>query len=164
MLKIGFSRDIHRLTTGKRLILGGLAIKSPYESVAHSDGDVLLHAISEALLGALALGDLGKHFPDTADAYKDYDSQKILKQVYAMIKEKGYAINNLDTMVFLESPKLAPHIDAMRKNIAAILEISIDQVSIKATTGEGVDSIGNHESIQAEAIVLLSPGPTIKKL
>lgn len=164
MHKIGFSRDKHRLNTGKRLTLGGIEIDSPYETVAHSDGDVLLHAISEALLGALALGDLGTHFPDSQKETKDMDSKKILANVYDMIKNKGYTLSNLDAMVHLEKPKLAAHIMPMCKTVAHILDVPVENVSIKATTGEAVDAVGRCEAIEAEAIVLLQQPATIRKL
>jgi len=164
MIRIGYSKDVHRLKTGKRLILGGIEIDSPYEVIAHSDGDVLLHAISEALLGAKALGDLGTHFPDTNDQYKNIDSKILLNRVYDMIVTQGYKIVNIDTMVLLETPKLKPHINKMRETIAHILKLSIDDISIKATTFEGLDDGGKHLKIEAHATVLIQKEATIKKL
>ncbi len=164
MIRIGYSKDIHRLKSGKRLNLGGIEIDSPYETIAHSDGDVLLHAISEALLGALALRDLGYHFPDTLTATKDLASTTILTTVYDMILKKGYQLTNIDSMVLLEKPKLSPHIDAMRHRVAALLKTDINTISIKATTFEGLGDGGNHQAIEAHATVLLQKNPTIKKL
>ncbi len=164
MIRVGYSKDIHRLKKGKQLILGGIEIDSPYETIAHSDGDVLLHALCEALLGAKALGDLGTHFPNTDDAYKNIDSKLLLKRVYDMILKQGYKIINIDTMVILEAPKLKPHIIKMQKTIAQILNLSMDDISIKATTFEGLDDGGKHLKIEAHASVLIQKEATIKKL
>lgn len=154
-MRIGHSFDLHQLVEGRKLILGGIEI--PYEKglLGHSDADVLLHAISEALLGALALGDLGSHFPDTDQAYKDIDSKVILTKVYDMIKAKGYDIVNIDSMVYAEKPKLNPYIDQIRNQIATLLNIKLDQVSVKATTYEKLDAIGQGLAMASEATILL---------
>ena len=154
-MRIGFASDIHRLGEGRKLMLAGVHVPAPFGEQAHSDGDVVYHACAEALLGALALGDLGKHFPDTDDQYKDMDSSIIMKRVVSLIKEKGYIVNNIDVSVTLEKPKLKDYIIAMRQNLASLLETSLDNVSIKAGTNEGLDALGRGEAVKAEAIVLL---------
>ena len=133
MFCIGQSVDIHQLVEGRKLILGGVEIPHEKGLLGHSDADVLLHAIAESILGALALGDLGKHFPDTDDAYKGMDSLWMLKQVYHLMGEKGYRIGNLDALIMIERPKMAPHIQKMRENVAMALHCDMDAVSIKAT-------------------------------
>lgn len=155
MMRIGQSTDIHTLAPGKELIVGGIAIPSQLTSVGHSDADCLLHAITESLLGALALGDLGTWFPDTDSAYKGIDSSRLLKKVMAHIIDLNYHVVNIDCMVFLEHPKLKPYIKAIRTNIAQLLNINVSQVSVKATTGEGVGIVGNREAIVASSTVLL---------
>lgn len=155
MMRIGFSKDVHELIEGEPFYLGGILIDHTKGSVGHSDGDCLLHAISEALLGALALGDLGKFFPDTDMKYKGYDSKLILKEVFDYIEKKGYEIGNIDCMVSLEQPKLRPYIKEMRNTIANILKCSKKQISIKATTHEGLGMVGREEAIMCEAIVLI---------
>ena len=137
MIRIGQSSDIHRLVENRKLILGGVEIEHNLGLLGHSDADVLLHAISEAMLGALALGDLGKHFPDTDPKWEGVSSLIILNEVKKMIEEKGYHVVNVDSLILIERPKMAPHIDKMRENIAKALEIDINQVSVKATRGEG---------------------------
>ncbi len=154
-MRIGKSTDIHRLEKGYKLIIGGVLIPSSIGSVAHSDGDCLLHTVCESLIGALALGDLGKLFPDTSDEFKGISSGILVKRVMSLVKEKGYKVINLDSTVFLEEPKLRSYIDEMRENIAALLEIDINQVSVKATTSEKVGIVGRKEAIVAESIVLL---------
>ena len=154
-MRIGFGTDIHRLVEGHKLILAGVHVPAPFGELAHSDGDVIYHASMDAILGALALGDLGKHFPDTDARYKDIDSSLLFKKVVALMKEKGYRINNIDVMVTLEKPKLKDYIIEMRNNIANILETSIDNVSVKAGTNEGLDALGRGEAVKAEVIVLL---------
>jgi len=154
-VRIGKSTDIHRLEKGYKLIIGGVLIPSSIGSVAHSDGDCLLHTVCESLIGALALGDLGKLFPDTSDEFKGISSGILVKRVMSLVKEKGYKVINLDSTVFLEEPKLRSYIDEMRENIAALLEIDINQVSVKATTSEKVGIVGRKEAIVAESIVLL---------
>ncbi len=155
MMRIGQSRDIHRLEKGKTLILGGIELPSEVSAVGHSDADVLLHAISEALLGALALGDLGTHFPDSDDAYKNMDSKVLLSKVYDMVGNQGYELVNLDATVHLETPKVASYISPMKETIASLLDAPMDIVSLKATTGEGVGPVGRKEAIEAECVVLL---------
>lgn len=156
MFRIGQSRDIHRLEeNGRDFILGGIKIPFTKGNVSHSDGDCLYHAIAESLLGALALGDLGKHFPDNDDKYKNIDSSILVKETMKMVKQKGYHVVNIDTSIILEKPKLKDYIDEMRKNIASLLEIDVDCVSVKAQTNEKVDAIGHQEAVEATSIVLL---------
>lgn len=154
-MRIGQSTDIHRLERGYQLIIGGVHIPSIIGSVAHSDGDCLLHTVCESLIGALALGDLGKLFPDTSDEFKGISSGLLVKRVMSLVKEMGYKVVNIDSTVFLEEPKLSSYIDEMRSNIADLLEIEINQVSVKATTSEKVGIVGREEAIMAESIVLL---------
>lgn len=154
--RIGQSKDIHRLENNSRpLIIGG--VKFPFNKgpVSHSDGDVLYHAVAEALLGALSLGDLGTFFPDDNDTYLNMDSSKIVKASYDMVKRKGYEINNIDTCVICEQPKLKNHILTMRNNIASLLETSVDNVSVKAQTNEKCGEVGRQEAIEATCVVLL---------
>ena len=154
-MRIGFASDIHRLVKDRKLILAGVII--PYElgEEAHSDGDVVYHAVSESILGALALGDLGKHFPDTDPKYKNIDSSLLVKQVVGLMKDEGYVINNIDVSITLERPKLKDYIEQMRNNLATLLETDIANVSIKAGTNEKLDAIGHNEAVKAESIVLL---------
>lgn len=154
-MRIGHGYDVHRLKEGRRLILGGVDI--PYEKGldGHSDADVLLHAIMDAMLGALALGDIGKHFPDTDDKYKGADSIELLKQVGAIISRQGYRVGNIDSTVCAQKPKLAPYIDTMRQNIARALELDISQVSVKATTEEKLGFTGEGLGMSATAVCLL---------
>ena len=155
MIRIGQSTDIHQLVKGRKLILGGVEIEHEMGLLGHSDADALLHAIAECILGALALGDLGKHFPDTDERYKDMNSLWMLRQVYKIMEEKGYAIGNLDAMIMIERPKMAPHIPAMRKHVAEALCCDMEQVSIKATRGEKLGFVGREEGVQAQCVVLL---------
>ena len=155
MIRIGQSTDIHQLVKGRKLILGGVEIEHEMGLLGHSDADALLHAIAESILGALALGDLGKHFPDTDERYKDMNSLWMLRQVYKIMEEKGYAIGNLDAMIMIERPKMAPHIPAMRKHVAEALCCDMEQVSIKATRGEKLGFVGPEEGVQAQCVVLL---------
>ena len=148
MFRIGQSTDIHRLEKGRKLILGGVEIEHELGLLGHSDADCLLHAISEAILGALALGDLGSHFPDN-------DSLMLLHEVVQMMKARQYAIGNIDALILIERPKMALHIEKMRGNIARACECSMDQVSVKATRGEKLGFIGHEEGAAAQAIVLL---------
>ncbi len=154
-MRIGHGYDVHRLTENRKLILGGVDI--PYEKglLGHSDADVLLHAISDALLGAAALGDIGLHFPPDDPKYLDADSLKLLKQVNNIIKEKGYSISNIDATIIAQKPKLLPYIQDMRKNVATALSIPIDCVSIKATTEEKLGFTGSGEGISAHAVTLI---------
>lgn len=153
--RIGHGYDVHRLVENRKLILGGVEI--PYEKglLGHSDADVLLHAVSDALLGALALGDIGKHFPDTDPAYAGADSLKLLELVVEKVREQGYAVGNLDATVLCQKPKLAPYIDSMREKIAAACGVSAEQVSVKATTEEKLGFTGAEEGMAAHAVCLL---------
>jgi 2-C-methyl-D-erythritol 2,4-cyclodiphosphate synthase len=155
MIKIGFSKDIHPLKAGNPFVLGGIKIPHEKGAVGHSDADCLLHAIAESLLGALALGDLGKFFPENDPKYEGYDSALILQEVFNYVESKGYVISNLDCMVSLEKPKLRPYVDDMRRRIAEILHSDISKISIKATTFEGLGIVGREEAIICEAVVLL---------
>lgn len=155
MFRIGQSTDIHQLVEGRKLILGGVEIPHEKGLLGHSDADALLHAVAESILGALALGDLGTHFPDTREEFRGMDSLWMLRQVYRMMKEKGYRIGNLDAMIMIERPKMAPHIQQMRTHVAEALCCDISQVSIKATRGERVGFVGREEAVQAQCIVLL---------
>lgn len=154
-MRIGMGYDVHKLVEGRDLIMGG--VKIPYEKglLGHSDADVLLHAISDALLGAAALGDIGKHFPDTDPKYKGADSLKLLEHVGKLIEEKLYVIGNIDATIIAQRPKMAPHISQMRENIARALHIDVDQVNVKATTEEGLGFTGSGEGISSQAIALL---------
>ena len=154
-MRIGFASDIHRLVEGRRFVLAGVTIPFELGEQAHSDGDVVYHAVAESILGALALGDLGKHFPDSDPKYKDIDSSIIVKEVVKLMKDKGFAINNIDVSITLEKPKLKDFIQQMRSNLANLLETNIDNVSIKACTNEGVGPLGRNEAVKAESIVLL---------
>ena len=154
-LRIGHGYDVHKLVSDRKLILGGVDI--PYEKglLGHSDADVLLHAISDALLGAAALGDIGKHFPDTDMAYKNADSLVLLAKVGEIIKDAGYQVSNIDSTVIAQAPKLAPHIEKMRKNIAKALSIELEDVSVKATTEERLGFTGRGEGISAHAVCII---------
>ncbi len=154
-MRIGQSSDIHRLVEGRDLILGGVKIEHTKGLLGHSDADALLHAISEAILGALALGDLGKHFPDTDPKWKGVSSLIILEGVYQMMDKAGYKIGNVDSLVLIEKPKMAPHIQAMRENVAKALHTDLSRISIKATRGEGLGYVGREEGVLAQAVVLL---------
>ena len=152
MVRFGIGYDVHRLAQGRKLILGGVRIPSEYGPVGHSDADVLLHAICDAILGAAALGDIGKHFPDTDKKYKNISSLKLLKLVGSMIREKGWAVNNIDSTLILEKPKIAKYVEPMRQRIGKALHISPQVISIKATTHEGLGSFGREEGCAALAI------------
>lgn len=154
-MRIGQSTDIHQLAEGRKLVIGGVEIPHTKGLVGHSDADALTHAVAEAILGALALGDLGKWFPDTDEKWKGVDSQIILKEVARMMDEKGYKIGNVDSLIMIEKPKMAPHIQQMRENFAKALNCSVDQVSVKATRGEKMGFVGREEGVQAFAVVLL---------
>lgn len=155
MMRVGHGYDVHAFTTGDHIVLGGVSIPHTHAFKAHSDGDVLLHAICDALLGALALGDIGQHFPDTAAEYENIDSRILLRHVYGLVKAKGYAIGNLDSTIIAQAPKMAPHIIAMRENLARDLECDIGQINVKATTTEKLGFAGRKEGISAHAVVLL---------
>ena len=153
--RIGFSKDIHRLVEGRKLIIAGVIIPFEKGELAHSDGDVLFHAVAESILGALALGDLGKYFPDNSDKTLDMDSGLIVKEVVKMMLEKGYEINNIDIFISLEKPKLKDYILKMRENVADLLQTDIENVSIKAGTNEGCGEVGKVEAIEVTSNVLL---------
>ena len=155
MMRIGHGYDVHKLVEGRDLILGGVKIPHTLGLLGHSDADVLLHAISDALLGALALGDIGKHFPDTDPAYKGADSLMLLRHVVALIEKEGYVLGNLDATVLAQRPKLRPYIDQMRQNIADACGADISQVSVKATTEEHLGFTGREEGIAAHCVALL---------
>lgn len=155
MFRIGQSTDIHQLVEGRKLILGGVEIPHEKGLLGHSDADALLHAIGESILGALALGDLGKHFPDTSEEYKDMNSLWMLKEIWRIMDTKGYKVNNLDALIMIERPKMAPHIEMMRKNVAEALHCDLDQVSIKATRGEKLGFVGEEQGVQAQCVILL---------
>ena len=155
MIRIGHGYDVHRLAEGRRLILGGVEI--PYEKglLGHSDADVLVHAIMDAMLGALALGDIGKHFSDTSPEYEGADSLLLLKRVAEIIRDKNYAVGNIDSTVIMQSPRLAPYIDKMRENIAKAVSCDISQISVKATTEERLGFTGSGEGAAAHAVCVL---------
>lgn len=154
-MRVGLGSDIHKLVEGRKLMLGGVNVPSEKGELAHSDGDVIYHAIGDAILGALALGDLGKFFPDNDEKFKDIDSSKILSSIVSMMKEKGYRLVNLDVTVSLEKPKIRNYIDEMRANIAKIFVSDIDRVSVKAGTNEGLDAIGQGLAVKADCIVAI---------
>lgn len=159
-MRIGQSSDIHQLVEGRKLILGGVEIAHEKGLLGHSDADCLTHAIAESILGALCLGDLGKHFPDTDPKYKGANSLMLLQEVYNMMQARGYEINNLDALIMIERPKMAPHILKMRENIAACLHTSIDNVSIKATRGEKLGFVGKEEGVLCQCVVLIKESST----
>lgn len=154
-MRIGHGYDVHRLVEDRKLIMGGVDI--PYEKglLGHSDADVLLHAIADALLGALAMGDIGKHFPDTDPAFKGADSMKLLEHVVGLIKAKGYCVGNLDATIIAQKPKMAPHIQTMRENVARACGVEVERINVKATTEEGLGFTGTGEGISAHAVVLM---------
>ncbi|MCE2682195.1 MAG: 2-C-methyl-D-erythritol 2,4-cyclodiphosphate synthase [Flavobacteriia bacterium] len=154
-IRIGFGVDVHQLSSEKELFIGGKKIESDLGAVGHSDADVLLHAICDALLGAANLRDIGFHFSDTDPQYKGIDSKILLERVYVLLREKGYSIGNIDCTVILEKPKLNPHIPDMQTIIASILKIDADDISIKATTHEKVDSFGERKAVKAYASCLI---------
>ena len=154
-MRIGVGYDVHRLVEGRDLILGGVKIPHDKGLLGHSDADVLLHAIMDSLLGAAALGDIGKHFPDTSDEFKGISSLVLLNRVFSLIDKEGYYIINIDSVIVAQKPKLAAYIDNMRNNIAKELYININQISIKATTEEKLGFTGNEQGISAQAICLI---------
>ena len=154
-MRIGMGYDVHKLVPNRDLILGGVKIPHELGLLGHSDADVLLHSIMDALLGAAALGDIGKHFPDTDPAYKGADSVKLLEHVGRLIREAGYSIENIDATIIAQRPKMRPHIDTMRRNIKEALGIELDQINVKATTEEGLGFTGSEEGLSAQAICLL---------
>jgi 2-C-methyl-D-erythritol 2,4-cyclodiphosphate synthase len=157
MFRSGIGFDTHRLVEDRKLILGGIEIPHAYGLLGHSDADVLTHAIMDALLGAIAAGDIGQHFPDTDDKWKGADSVKLLEAVTALLLEKGWRINNVDATVLAERPKLMPHLPAMREKLALAMQVSADAVSLKATTVEGLGAIGRREGISAMAVATVVP-------
>ncbi len=154
-MRIGMGHDVHRLVEGRKFIMGGVEI--PYEKglLGHSDADVLLHAVMDALLGAAALGDIGKHFPDTDEKYKGISSLQLLKHVSLLLEEKEYSIINIDATIVAQRPKMRPYIDKMRENIASVVGIDVDRVNVKATTEEGLGFTGEGLGISADAICLI---------
>lgn len=155
MYRIGFGSDIHRLTTGRPLVLGGVLIESDLGAEGHSDADALTHAVTDAILGALALGDIGSHFPDSDERWKNAESFVFLRYAVGQMKQKGFAVENVDSTLHLEKPKLRPYIDKIRENLAAALDVETARISVKAKTGEAVDAVGAGEAVRAEAVVLL---------
>ena len=154
-MRIGQGYDVHRLVEGRDLIVGGVKIEYALGLLGHSDADVLLHAISDALLGAAALGDIGKHFPDTGEKYKGADSKVLLSLCGEMLRERGYRILNIDATIIAQAPKMRPYIDKMRENIAEALSIDVDCVNVKATTEEGLGFTGKGEGISSSAVCLI---------
>lgn len=154
-MRIGMGYDVHKLVEGRDLIMGGVKIDFEKGLLGHSDADVLLHAISDSLLGAAALGDIGKHFPDTDPKFKGADSLMLLKEVGRLIATKGYKIGNIDATIIAQKPKMLPHIEKMRENIATALDITTDQINVKATTEEGLGFTGSLEGISAQSIALI---------
>ncbi len=155
MFRIGFGNDIHRLVPGRPLILGGVEVESDLGAEGHSDADALTHALTDAILGALALGDIGTHFPNSYERWRNAESFVFLRFAIGLMKEHGYEVVNVDSTVSLEQPKLRPYVDGIRKGLADALETETNCISVKAKTGEGVDAVGEKQAIRAEAIVLL---------
>ncbi|SEK90205.1 2-C-methyl-D-erythritol 2,4-cyclodiphosphate synthase [Ectothiorhodospira marina] len=155
-LRIGHGYDVHAFMEGDHLVIGGVSIPHDRAFKAHSDGDVLLHAISDAILGALALGDIGRHFPDTDPAFKGADSRDLLRQVMGQIRARGWQVGNVDATIAAQAPKMSPHVDRMRANIAEDLDLEVDRVNVKATTTERLGFVGRKEGIEAHAVVLLT--------
>jgi 2-C-methyl-D-erythritol 2,4-cyclodiphosphate synthase len=155
MVRVGIGYDVHRLVTGRKLILGGISIPFEKGLLGHSDADVLIHAIMDALLGALALGDIGQHFPDTNPELAGVSSVALLEQVKELLDQKGWRLGNLDSVVVAQRPRLAPHVQSMRENLARIMAVTLDQISLKATTTEGLGFTGTGEGIAAYAVASL---------
>lgn len=153
--RIGNGYDVHRLAEGLTLTLGGVAIPHTKGCVAHSDGDVIIHALCDALLGSLALGDIGHHFPDTSDEFKGIDSKILLQRTYALVQEQGYSLVNADITLLLQAPKIAPYVPQMRQTLASVLGVDVSRVAIKATTGERLGFVGREEGVEAFASVLI---------
>lgn len=154
-MRIGHGYDVHKFCTGSEIIIGGVAIAHDQALLAHSDGDVLLHALADALLGACALGDIGKHFPDTDAQYAGADSRELLRHVFSLIQKQGYKLANADMTIIAQAPKMSPHTEQMRANIAADLAADISQINVKATTTEKLGFVGRKEGIAAHCVVLL---------
>ncbi|MCU4796754.1 2-C-methyl-D-erythritol 2,4-cyclodiphosphate synthase [Bacillus cereus] len=155
MFRIGQGFDVHEFAEGRPLIIGGITIPHEKGLIGHSDADVLLHTIADACLGAIAAGDIGKHFPDTDPAFKDADSAVLLQKVWEFVREQGYELGNLDCTIIAQKPKMAPHIESMRKRISELLATSIDNINVKATTTEKLGFTGREEGIASQAVVLL---------
>lgn len=155
-MRIGHGYDIHQLSSGNGMTMGGTFIACDYDVVAHSDGDVVIHALCDALLGALALGDIGQHFPDTDEQYANQSSRGFLQHIYQLIQQHGYQLENADVSVIAQTPKLQPHISNMREVLAEIMQVNVSQISLKATTNEKLDAIGQKQAVAAHALVLLS--------
>lgn len=155
MFRIGFGYDVHRLAEGRRLILGGVDIPWELGLLGHSDADVLVHAVMDGILGALGRGDIGQHFPDSDPAFKDKDSLLMLQEVMLMVKEDGYNINNIDSTIVAQKPKLSPYIHKMRAKLSGVLYVDVSRINIKATTTEGMDFTGRGEGMEAYAVVSL---------
>ena len=153
--RIGHGYDVHKLENGKKFIIGGIQIDHDKGAVGHSDADVVIHVICDALLGALSLGDIGKHFPDTDEKYKGIDSKVLLYKVLDLVKEKEYRVSNVDVTILLQKPKLRDHINSMRATLSNIMEIDISQISVKATTTEGLGFVGREEGVAAHCICLI---------
>ncbi|MCC6077103.1 2-C-methyl-D-erythritol 2,4-cyclodiphosphate synthase [Pseudomonas sp. GCM10022188] len=156
-MRIGHGYDVHRFGEGEFITLGGVRIPHKFGLIAHSDGDVLLHALSDALLGAAALGDIGRHFPDTDPQFKGADSRALLRHVVGLVQNKGWRVGNVDATIVAQAPKMAPHIEAMRAHIAADLQVELDAVNVKATTTEKLGFTGREEGIAVHAVALLLP-------
>ncbi|WKE66450.1 2-C-methyl-D-erythritol 2,4-cyclodiphosphate synthase [Gallaecimonas kandeliae] len=154
-MRIGHGFDVHKFGAERDLILGGVVVPHHSGLIAHSDGDVVLHAVTDALLGAVALGDIGRHFPDNDPAFKDADSRALLRHGFALVKAKGYRLGNLDVTIMAQAPKMAPHVAAMVENLAADLESELERINVKATTTERLGFVGREEGIAVEAVVLL---------
>lgn len=154
-MRVGIGYDVHKLVDGRELILGGVKIDCDKGLLGHSDADVLLHAIMDALLGAAALGDIGRHFPDTDERYQGISSERLLKRVSVLLKEKGYRVGNVDAVIVAQKPKLAPYIEQMREKIANALSVEVDQINVKATTEEGLGFTGSGEGIASQAVCTL---------
>ena len=154
-IRIGNGYDVHALAEGLELWLGGVRVESPIGYIAHSDGDVAIHALCDALLGALALGDIGKHFPDTSDEFAGIDSKILLARVVSLVRSKGWEIGNVDVTIAMQRPKLAPYIMAMRETMAGVMGVSVDNVSVKATTTEKLGFVGRGEGCEVYAVALL---------
>lgn len=154
-IRVGFGYDVHQLAEGAEFFLGGIKILAVFGALGHSDADVLIHAICDALLGACNLGDIGKHFPDTSNKYENIDSKILLKEVVKLIKDKGYSIGNIDSTICLQSPKIGDYIPAMKEAISNVMGLDIDDISIKATTTEKLGFVGEGKGISAYAVVLI---------
>lgn len=154
-MRVGLGYDVHKLVKDRDMIIGGVKIEHEYGLLGHSDADVLLHAIMDALLGAAALGDIGKHFPDTDERYKGISSIKLLEHVAELLRQNNYNVGNVDAVIIAQRPKMRPHIDQMRENIAKALEVDVSRINVKATTEEGLGFTGSEEGISSQAICIL---------